>query len=266
MEMLLRCCAGLDVHKKTVVACIRRITDAGRLEEQVLSFGTTTAELLALADWLAGHGVGQVAMESTGVYWKPVFNLLEPHFEVMLVNAQHIKKVPGRKTDVTDSQWIAQLLQYGLLRGSFIPPLSIRQLRDLTRQCTQLVHSRHGLQPDPEGAGGREHQTGRRGRGYPRRLGPGHAQGVDRPGRRPGGACRVVRGRMRSKLPALREALRGQVLDHHRFQLQELLDQVTDLDGRIARLSARVATVIEPMSSALERLQTIPGVDRRARR
>ena len=265
MEMLLRCCAGLDVHKKTVVACIRRITDAGRLEEQVLSFGTTTAELLALADWLAGHGVGQVAMESTGVYWKPVFNLLEPHFEVMLVNAQHIKKVPGRKTDVTDSQWIAQLLQYGLLRGSFIPPLSIRQLRDLTRQRTQLVRHRatacNRIQKVLEDAniklaGVAADILGVSGRAMLKAL-------IDRV-EDPAVLAELARGRMRSKLPALREALRGQVLDHHRFQLQELLDQVTDLDGRIARLSARVATVIEPMSSALERLQTIPGVDRRA--
>jgi transposase len=142
MEMLLRRCAGLDVHKKSVVACSRRIGDDGRLEEEVSTFGTTTAELLALADWLAAAGVRQVAMESTGVYWKPVFNLLEPAFEVMLVNPQHLKKVPGRKTDVTDSQWIAQLLQYGLLRPSSIPPAEIRRLRDLTRQRSQLVRHR----------------------------------------------------------------------------------------------------------------------------
>jgi transposase len=122
METILRCCAGLDVHKRTVVSCIRRMTDSSRLEEQVCSFGTTTAELLAFTDWLADPGVRQVAMESTGVYWKPVYNLLEPHFEVMLVNAQHIKQVPGRKTDVRDCQWIAQLLQHGLLRPSFVPP------------------------------------------------------------------------------------------------------------------------------------------------
>src|SRR5262249_31648186 len=142
MEMLLRCCAGLDVHKKSVVACIRRIADDGRLEEKVSTFGTTTAELLALPDWLAPAGFRWVAMESAGVYWKPVFNLLEPAFEVMLVNPQHLKKVPGRKTDVTDGQWIAQLLQYGLLRPSFIPPAEIRQLRDLTRQPSQLVRPR----------------------------------------------------------------------------------------------------------------------------
>jgi transposase len=265
MEMLHRCCAGLDVHKKTVVACIRRITDAGRLEERVLSFGTTTGELLALADWLAGHGVRQVAMESTGVYWKPVYNLLEPHFEVMLVNAQHIKKVPGRKTDVSDSQWIAELLQFGLLRPSFIPPLPIRQLRDLTRQRTQLVRHRatacNRIQKVLEDANIKLASVaadilGVSGRAMLKAL----INEVEEPAE----LAERARGRMRSKIPARREALRGQVRDHHRFQLQELLDQVTDLEGRIARLSSRVATLIAPYSAAVERLQTIPGVDRRA--
>ena len=139
METIYPCCAGLDVHKKTVVACVRRVEPAGRAREEVRTFGTMTADLLALADWLAEHGVTHVAMESTGVYWKPVFNLLEGRFEVLLVNAQHIKQVPGRKTDVKDCQWIAQLLQHGLLRASFVPPKPIRELRDLTRQRTQLV-------------------------------------------------------------------------------------------------------------------------------
>jgi transposase len=265
MEIILRCCAGLDVHKKTVVACIRRIADADRLEEQVCSFGTTTAELLALADWLATHGVRQVAMESTGVYWKPVYNLLEPHFEVMLVNAQHIKKVPGRKTDVTDSQWIAQLLQHGLLRPSFVPPLPIRQLRDLTRQRSQLVRHRatacNRIQKVLEDAniklaGVARDILGVSGRAMLKAL---INQVED-----PAVLAELARGRMRSKLPALREALRGQVRDHHRFQLQELLDQVTDLEGRIERLSARIATTIAPYSAAVERLQTIPGVARLA--
>jgi transposase len=265
METVHRCCAGLDVHKKTVVACIRRINDAGRLEEHVCSFGTTTAELLALADWLAAHGVRQVAMESTGVYWKPVYNLLEPHFEVMLVNAQHIKQVPGRKTDVCDSQWIAQLLQYGLLRPSFVPPLPIRQLRDLTRQRTQLVRHRatacNRIQKVLEDANIKLASVaadilGVSGRAMLKAL----INQVEDPAE----LAELARGRMRSKLPALREALRGQVRDHHRFQLQELLDQVTDLDGRIARQGSRIATVIAPFSSAVERLQTIPGVDRRA--
>lgn len=132
METIYPCCAGLDIHKTTVVACVRRLDPAGRVHEAVRTFGTMTAELLALADWLAESGVTHVAMESTGVFWKPVFNLLEDRFEVLLVNPRHIKQVPGRKTDVKDCQWIAQLLQHGLLRGSFIPPKPIRELRDLT--------------------------------------------------------------------------------------------------------------------------------------
>jgi len=131
-----RCC-GLDVHKKTVSACAR--VD-GR--ETIETFGTSTRELLRLGDWLAGHGVAIVAMESTGVFWKPVWNLLEERFELMLVNAHHIKQVPGRKTDVKDCQWIAQLLEHGLLRASFVPPRPQRELRDLTRQRTQLLGDR----------------------------------------------------------------------------------------------------------------------------
>jgi transposase len=265
MEMLLRCCAGLDVHKKSVVACLRRITDCGELDEQVRRFGTTTAELLALADWMAGHGVDQVAMESTGVYWKPIFNLLEPHFAVMLINAQHITKVPGRKTDVTDSQWIAELLQHGLLRASFIPPLPIRQLRDLTRQRSQLVRHRatacNRIQKVLEDANIKLASVATDILGV---SGRAMLEALLRQVEDPAVLAELARGRMRSKLPALREALRGQVQDHHRFQLQELLDQVTDLEGRIARLSRRIATVIASDAAAVERLETIPGVDRRA--
>jgi transposase len=139
METLHDRCAGLDVHKDSVAACVRHVGPGGRARKEVRTFGTTTAELLALADWLAAEGVTHAAMESTGVYWKPVFNLLEGRVEVVLVNAQHIKQVPGRKTDVRDCEWIAQLLQHGPLRASFVPPRPTRELRDLTRQRTQLV-------------------------------------------------------------------------------------------------------------------------------
>src|SRR5512144_2165691 len=142
MEILHPCCTGLDVHKRTVVACVRRIGPDGQVHTQVRTFGTMTAELLQLADWLAAEGVRQVAMESTGVYWKPVYHLLEGRFELMLVNARHIKQVPGRKTDVKDAEWIAQLLQHGLLSASFIPPPPIRELRDLTRQRAEVVRDK----------------------------------------------------------------------------------------------------------------------------
>ena len=154
MEILSPCCAGLDVHKKTIVACIRRLGPDGRADVQVRSFGATTGELPALGDWLAAPGVARVAMESTGVYWKPVWHLLEDRFELMLVSAQHIKQVPGRKTDVKDCQWIAELLLYGLLRASFVPPKPIRELRDLTRQRTQLVGERARARARAEADGG----------------------------------------------------------------------------------------------------------------
>jgi transposase len=139
MDVLHACCAGLDVHKRTVVACVRRVDPAGKVSKNVKTFATMTRDLLDLADWLGVQGVTTIAMESTRTYWKPVFNILESRFTVILVNAHHIKQVPGRKTDVKDSEWIAQLLQHGLLRASFIPPLTTRELRDLTRQRTQLV-------------------------------------------------------------------------------------------------------------------------------
>ena len=142
MEVLFETCCGLDVHLKTVVACVRRQGKNRRRSSEARTFGTTTAQLLRLVDWLTEEGVTHVAMESTGVYWKPVFNLLEGSFEVLLVNSEHIKQVPGRKTDVRDCEWIAQLLEHGLVRASFIPPAPIRELRDLTRYRKTLIGHR----------------------------------------------------------------------------------------------------------------------------
>ena len=138
MHVVYAHCCGLDVHKKTITACLLILEAGGKGQSEIRRFGTMTRDLLELADWLQGHHVTQVAMESTGVYWKPVWNILEGQFEVILVNAQHIKAVPGRKTDIKDCQWIAELLQHGLLRGSFVPPTPIRQLRDLTRMRASL--------------------------------------------------------------------------------------------------------------------------------
>jgi transposase len=142
MRIIHQRCAGLDVHKKSVVACARILKPDGEEDVRVVTFGTMTADLLELADWLGALGVTHVAMESTGVYWKPVFHILEGRLEVMLVNAHHVKNLPGRKTDVKDAEWISELLQHGLLKASFIPPPPIRELRDLTRQRTQLVRDR----------------------------------------------------------------------------------------------------------------------------
>jgi transposase len=208
METVFARCAGLDVHSKTVVVCRRIIGPDGKLDKQVRTFGTTTGELLALAQWLAEAGVTHVAMESTGVFWKPVWNILEERFTILLVNARHIKQVPGRKTDVKDCEWIAQLLQCGLLRGSFVPPAEIRELRDLTRHRAKLVDQHTAV-------ANRIHKTledaniklgtvasdilGVSGRAMLAAIVAGE--------NRPEALADLARRGLRSKIPALREAL-----------------------------------------------------------
>ncbi len=264
MDILYRCCAGLDVHKKTVVACVRRVDAAGKVHQAVRTFGTMTCHLLALSDWLAEQGVEQVAMESTGVYWKPVFNILEGRLAVMLVNAQHIKQVPGRKTDVKDCAWIAQLLQHGLLRASFVPPLPLRELRDLTRQRAQLVAEKataaNRIQKVLEDANIKLASVatdvlGVSGRDMLEALIAGEDDAAK--------LADKARRRLRNKIPELQTALQGRVTAHHRFQLRLLLDHVTHLEGLIARLGLRIEEVIAPFAEAAERLTTIPGVEQR---
>ena len=264
METIYRCCAGLDVHKTTVVACVRRVESGGRVRELIRTFGTMTGELLILSDWLAEQGVTQVAMESTGVFWKPIFHILEDRFEVLLVNPQHIKQVPGRKTDVKDCQWIAQLLQHGLLRGSFVPPKPIRELRDLTRQRSQLVAEKaavaNRIQKVLEDANIKLSSVatdvlGTSGRAMIRGLIAGQED--------PDALAELARRRLRQKLPALRTALRGQVTEHHRFMLRMLMSHLEDLEGLIAGFGARIEAVMPPFAAAVERLTTIPGVDQR---
>jgi transposase len=264
MEPLYPCCAGLDVHKDSVVACVRRVGKAGRATKEIRTFGTTTAELLALVDWLGQEGVTHAAMESTGVYWKPVFNILEGHAEVILVNAQHIKQVPGRKTDVKDCEWLAQLLQHGLLKASFVPPAPTRELRDLTRHRTQLVRQAasvsNRIQKVLEDANIKlgsvaSDVLGESGRDMLQAIIAGETD--------PDTLAKLARGRMRAKIPALRLALRGRVTDHHRFLLQLLLDQLGSLEGLIGRLGARIEEAVAPSAEAVERLRTIPGVNQR---
>jgi len=264
METLYPRCAGLDVHKRTVVACARRVEPTGRVREEVRTFGTMTAELLALADWLAEAGVTHVAMESTGVFWKPVFHLLEGRFEVLLVNPRHIKQVPGRKTDVKDCQWIAQLLQCGLLRASFIPPKPIRELRDLTRERAQLVAEKaavaNRIQKTLEDAniklaGVATDVLGASGRAMIRALIAGRED--------PDELAELARRRLRRKLPELRAALQGLVSDHHRFLLGHLMTHLEALEGLITDLDLRIAAVMPPFAEAAERLKTIPGVEQR---
>ena len=262
MEPLYACCAGLDVHKNTVVACVRR----GPCRGQVRTFATMTGALLQLADWLAAEGVTHVAMESTGVYWKPIWNLLEGRFRIVLVNAQHIKQVPGRKTDVKDCEWIAQLLQHGLLRPSLVPPAPQRQLRELTRQRRQLTQAKtrvaNRIQKVLEDANIKlasvaSDVLGASGRDMLRALVAG-SDGADL-------LADLARGRLRDKLPQLREALHGRVTEHHRFQLRLLLEELTSLEGLMAQLSARIRAVLTPaMDQAVRRLASVPGIEERA--
>jgi transposase len=264
MEMIYTRCAGLDVHKKMVMACVRLTDPAGQVSESVRAFGTMTAELLALSDWLAEQGVTHVAMESTGVYWKPIFNLLEGRFEVLLVNPGHMKNVPGRKTDIKDCQWIAQLLQHGLLRGSFVPPKPIRELRDLTRQRSQFVAEKaavanriHKVLEDANiklGAVATD-VLGVSGRAM---IGALIAGCED-----PEELAELARRRLRRKLPELRSALQGRVSEHHRFLLRLLMSHLDALEDLIGQLNGRIETAMAPFLAEVERLETIPGVDRR---
>ena len=265
MDPLHRCCAGLDVHKQTVVACVRRLDPRGRTHQEVRTFGTMTCHLLALADWLAGEGVTHVAMESTGVYWKPVFNILEGRVPVMLVNAQRLKTVPGRKTDVKDAEWIAQLLQYGLLSPSFIPPPAIRELRELTRQRTELIRDRaavvnriHTVLEDAniKLASVASDVLGVSGRAM---LGAIVAGCED-----PEDLAELAKRSLRGKIPELKQALQGRITEHHRFLLKALLDQIDALEGLIGRFAVRIEEAMAPFAEEALRLRGLPGVGKQA--
>jgi len=265
-EVIHACCCGLDVHKDTVVACVRRTAANGTVEQQVETFPTTTAGLLGLGDWLVERGVRIAAMESTGVYWKPVWNLLEGRVELMLVNSRDVKQVPGRKTDVKDSEWIAQLLACGLLRPSFVPPLPQRELRDLTRTRTSLQQDKsrtaNRLQKILEDANIKlasvaSDVLGASGRDMLRALIQGESS--------PAQMADLSRRRLRLKIPKLTEALSGKVSEHHRFMLKLLLEQVEQYETQVAKLDQRIEEVMSPLEkTALGILDEIPGVDRRA--
>lgn len=265
MDIFRERCAGFDVHKKTVVVCVRRALPGGEVEAETRTFGTMTGDLLELADWLKERGVRHAAMESTGVYWKPIWHILEGSLELVLVNAAHIKQAPGRKTDVKDAEWIAQLHQYGLLRPSFVPPPPIRELRDLTRQRAQLIAGKasvinriHKTLEDAniKLAGVATDILGASGRAIIARMIRGEAD--------PGRLADEARGSLRRKVIPLRRALEGRVTDHHRFLLEMLMDQLRQLEGLIERYTARVEECMRPFSEAESRLMTIPGVGRQA--
>ena len=258
-----RCC-GLDVHKKIIVACLMILGAGGRLTKEIRSFGTMTEDLLALSDWLLGAGCTHVAMESTGFYWKPVWNILEGQFELLLVNAQHMKAVPGRKTDVRDCEWIAELLRHGLLRGSFVPDRELRELRELTRYRTSLTGERaaevNRVQKTLEGANIKLSSVasdvmGKSGREMLAALVAGSTDAQS--------MAELAQGKMRSKLPQLRQALAGQMGAHQRFMLAEQLAHIDDLDETIARLDAEIEERMRPFEEVIARLDAIPGVGRR---
>src|SRR2546426_8926313 len=260
MEVIHERCAGLDVHKETVVGCAR-VVERGKVQQEVKTFVTTTRGLLELSDWLAKGGCTHVAMESTGVYWKPVWHMLEGSFELVLANATHIRNVPGRKSDVNDAVWIADLLAHGLIRPSFVPPEPIQELRDLTRTRKQLVRqvARHTLriQKTLEDAnlkmtGVVSDLLGTSGRGILRAL----IAGEDDPER----LLSHTTGRLRASRERLLEGLRGMVTDHHRFMLRLHLRQIEALEAGIAQLERQIAKLLRPFRSRVEQLTTIPGV------
>lgn len=264
MQVVYDRCAGLDIHKKTVVAC--RIVPDGESGwiKDIRTFKTMTGDLLQLADWLAKEDITHVAMESTGVYWKPVFNILESGFEVLLVNAKHIKFVPGRKTDVKDAQWIAELLQHGLLKASFIPDVDQRDLRDLVRYRTHLIQERSrevnrvhkvledaniklsSVATDIMGVSGREMLSA-------------IIAGKDDPE----ALAQLAKARMRNKIGELEKALTGRIRDSHRLLLTMHLEHIDDLNAKIERLEQEIDHLIPPFdqNDLVDRLCTIPGVE-----
>jgi transposase len=252
------------VHKDSVEACVRKLGDKGGIEQQTWHGGTTTRDFVEMAKWLKAEGVTHVAMESTGVYWKPIFNVLEEGFEVLLVNARMIKLVPGRKTDVADCQWIARLLQHGLLKGSFIPPRWQRELRDLTRQrarlCDERSRTSNRIQKVLEDANLKLGSVASDVMGVSGRL---MLEAIIKGQDNPADLADLARRRLRSKIPQLEEALSGKLNDHHRWMLGLLLDQFKATEEFITRLDERIGELTRPQEPVLEKLDAIPGIDRR---
>lgn len=242
MEVTYTHCAGLDVHKKTVVACCITPGLKGEKRVEIRTFGTMTVDLLALSDWLTSKEITHVAMESTGEFWKPIYNLLEGNFELLVVNAKHIKNVPGRKTDVKDAEWIAELLRHGLLRGSFIPSQFQRDLRDLTRQRTNLVQDRatvvNRLHKVLEWANIKLSSVATDVTGVSARA---MLEAIVQDQVDPTTLSELARGRLRNKREALEQALTGVVRDHHRFLIAQHLTQIDFLDQQIAMFDEQIA-------------------------
>jgi len=259
MEVIYSHCCGLDVHKQTIVACL--ITPKGK---EIRTFGTMTESLLELADWLVANNCSAVAMESTGVYWKPVYNILEAtDMEILVVNAQHIKNVPGRKTDVKDSEWIADLLQHGLLRKSYIPDRGQRELRELVRYRTKLTQERtrevNRIQKVLEGANIKlgdvaSDVMGKSGQDILRAIISGNDN--------PQAMAQMARGRLKSKTELLEKALTGLIGPHQKMLLESQLDHIDFLNKQIQKLSEEIVSRMHPFEKAIVALDGIPGISR----
>jgi transposase len=261
MELLHRRCCGLDVHKETVVACLRLVVD-GKVTTEVRTFKTTTADLLLLVAWLTVNACTHVAMEATGVYWKPVWHVLDDgEFTLVLANAAHVKNVPGRKTDVNDAMWLAELLAHGLIRGSFVPDIQTQEMRNLMRTRKQLVREQSShvlrLQKTLEDANIKldcvlSDVMGKSGRAMIEAMIAGETNPVK--------LASLADRRVKASPEELREALRGRVTDHHRFLLRLHLGQIDALAAAMATLDAEVAANLEPFRTAVELIVTIPGI------
>ncbi|GAC1351088.1 MAG: IS110 family transposase [Polyangiales bacterium] len=264
MDIMHAHCAGLDVHKATVVACVRHQCEDGRSAREVRTFDTTTSALLELRDWLESEGCTHVAMEATGVYWKPVWHMLESDdVTLVLANAQHVRNVPGRKSDVNDATWIADLLAHGLIRASFVPPVATRQMRDLTRTRKQLtreiVQHTQRIQRTLEDANVKIDNTISNVLGVSgRRMMEAIIAGESDPER----LADLASTRIKASRNELVEALRGRVLDHHRFLLKAHLGLIDALTATVRDLEARMGEALAPFREQVERLTTIPGVSR----
>src|SRR4051812_27150104 len=263
MEVVYPRCCGLDIHKQVVVACRLTPGAGGQVEKTIRTFGTMTDDLLALGDWLAEAGCTHLAMESTGVYWKPVWNPLEGPVELLLVNAQHVKAVPARKTDVQDSEWLADLLRHGLLRASFVPDREQRELRELTRYRASLVRERtaevNRLQKTLEGANIKLGSVatdimGTSGRQMLDQLVAGKTD--------PAALADLAKGKLRTKITALERALVGRFGAHQRFLVGQQWAHIDSLDEVIARLTAEIAERVRPFEDAITRLDATPAAGR----
>jgi len=265
MNRLIERCGMLDIHKSQITACVRVPDDAGGRRQEIREFASTTSGLLTLADWLRSWSVTVVGMESTGVYWRPVFYLLEDEFECRLYNARHLRHVPGRKSDVQDAEWGCQLIEHGLVRASFVPPRPLRELRDLVRYRKAKIQERtrevQRVEKTLQDAGIKLSSVASEVLGVSaRRMLDALISGTHDPEI----LAELAKGKLRKKIPALREALQGRFTGHHALLISQMLAQIDFLDETIATLSEQIEELTRPFSRELELLDTIPGIDRRA--